>query len=133
MTIVLVTVCLLFIAWLWAMHKVEVSLNAEGDSLWYPWKVPSTRKEIRRIDGVLSTSIQRLMSGEDEEEVLSTLQRNACGLRGEAARHMERAILRLKEASGRDWMFDTARREEDREGAVNELWRARAEHLREMI
>jgi hypothetical protein len=126
-------IVVMFIVYLWAMHKVEVSLNREGDSLWYPWKVPSTRKEVRRIDGVLSTSIRRLMSGEDEETVLATLRRNAGGLRGETARHMERAILRLEEASGRDWVFDKERRERDREGAVNELWRARAEHLGDMI
>ena len=34
---------------------------------------------------------------------------------------------------GNDWVFDAAGREADVEAAVNELWRARAEFLRELI
>ena len=54
-------------------------------------------------------------------------------LRGEAGRHCARARERLLSASRRDWVFDAEGREADLEGAVNELWRARAEYLREMI
>ncbi|NIP37380.1 MAG: hypothetical protein GWN18_20630, partial [Thermoplasmata archaeon] len=63
-----------FALFVWAMLKVETQLNAEGDSLVYPWRVPATRREVRRVDGVLGTSIRRIMSGEDEAAVLSTLR-----------------------------------------------------------
>ena len=124
----------MFILYLWAMIKVERQLNAEGESLWYPWRVPSTRKETRRIDGVLSTSIRRLKSGEDEEEVLSTLRLHLEGrLRGEAGRHYARAVEGLRDAAGRDWVFDKDRRERSLEEAERELWMARAEYLKEMV
>ena len=123
-----------FFLFIWAMLKVEAQLNQEGQSLVYPWRVPSSRSEVRRVDGVLATSIRRLRSGEDEAEVLSTLRLQLEGkLRGEAGRHYARAKERLLSASRRDWVFDAARREADLEGAVNELWRARAEFLKEMI
>ena len=40
-------------------------------------------------------------SGEDEEEVLARLRLNADGLRGEARRHHDRAMLGLERAAGR--------------------------------
>jgi hypothetical protein len=113
---------------------VERSLNAEGESLVYPWRVPSTRKEARRIDGVLSTSIRRLKSGEDEAAVLSTLRLHLEGkLHGEAGRHYRRAAERLRDAAGRDWVFDKERRELALEEAEKELWMTRAEYLKEKI
>jgi hypothetical protein len=127
------SIIIMFIIWLWAMHKVEVYLNAEGESMFYPWRVPSTKKETRRVDGVLSTSIRRLRSGEDEVEVAATLRRNAGGLQGESRKHLDRALLRLQEASGRDWVFDKERREKALEEAEKALLMARAEYLREMI
>jgi len=106
----------------------------EGESLTYPWRVPSTRKETRRIDGILATSIRRLRSGEDEEEVLATLRRHLEGkLPREAARHYTRAVERLTEASRRDWVFDAERRRRDLGEAEMELWMARAEYLRELV
>ena len=123
-----------FAAFVWAMLKVERQLNAEGESLVYPWRVPATRKEAHRIDGVLSTSIRRIVSGEDEAVVLSTLRLQLEGvLTGEAGRHYQRARERLLSATRRHWVFDAERREADLEAAVNELWRARAEYLRELI
>ncbi|NOQ53746.1 MAG: hypothetical protein GQ558_03970, partial [Thermoplasmata archaeon] len=75
-----------------------------GESLFYPWRVPSPKKKARHIDGVLSTSIRRLKSGEDEEEVLSSLRLHLEGrLPGEADRHYRRAVEGLREAAGRDW------------------------------
>ena len=117
-----------------AMLKVEAQLNKEGDSLVYPWRVPATRREVRRVDGVLATSIRRIVSGEDEAAVLSALRLQLEGvLKGEAGRHYARARERLLTASRRDWVFDAERREADLEAAVNELWRARAEYLKELI
>jgi hypothetical protein len=124
----------MFVLYLWAMWKVERQLNAEGESLFYPWRVPSTRKRVRRIDGVLSTSIRRLNSGEDEEEVLATLHLHLEGeLSGEARRHYLHAVDRLRDAAGRDWVFDKDRRERSLEEAVMELWMTRAEYLKEMM
>jgi len=54
-------------------------------------------------------------------------------LPGEARRHYERAVERLEEANGRDWVFDKERREAALEEAEKALWMARAEYLREMI
>ncbi len=128
-----VTWLAMFVLFLWAMFKMERQLNDEGQSLFYPWRVPSPRKETRRIDGVLATSIRRLRSGEDEEEVLTTLRLQVPELPREAARHYTRAVERLTEAAGRDWVFDAERRRRDLGEAERELWMTRAEYLREMI
>ena len=131
---IMVALIFTFVVTVWAMLKVERSLNAEGESLVYPWRVPSTRKEARRIDGVLSTSIRRLNSGEDEVEVLATLRLHLEGrLHGEAGRHYRRAMERLRDAAGRDWVFDKDRRERALEEAERALWMARAEFLKEKI
>jgi hypothetical protein len=123
-----------FIAFVWAMLKVERQLNEEGQSLFYPWRVPSPKREVLRLDGVLSMSIRRLRSGEDEAAVLSTLRLQLEDrLHGEAGRHYRRAAEALRDATGRDWVFDAERREASLEAAVNELWRARAEYLREKM
>ena len=88
----------------WAIIKVERSLTAEGESLVYPWRVSSTKKEARRIDGVLSTSIRRLKSGEDEVEVLSTLRLHLDGkLGGKAGRHYARAMEGLQRSWPVPW------------------------------
>ena len=128
-------ICLaMFVLFIWAMYKMERQLNLEGESLTYPWRVPSPKKKALHIDGVLSTSIRRLKSGEDEEEVLSSLRLHLEGkLPREADRHYTRAVERLVEASKRDWVFDTERRQMDLGEAESELWMARAEYLREMI
>jgi hypothetical protein len=124
----------MFVLFLWAIFKIERSLNDEGRSMFYPWRVPSTKKKVRHIDGVLSTSIRRLKSGEDEEEVLASLRLHLEGkLPREAARHYTRAVERLTEAARRDWVFDAERRRRDLGEAEMELWMARAEYLREMI
>jgi hypothetical protein len=115
------------------MLKIQRILNERGESLVYPWRVPVRKRVALRIDGVLATSIRRLVSGEDEEAVLATLRLHVGEMPGEARRHFERALERLQEASRRDWVFDRERREAELEGAVNALWRARAEYLREMI
>ncbi len=86
MALLLTCIIGMFIAWLWAMHKVELSLNGDGNSMFYPWRVPSKRKRARRIDGVLATSIRRLAAGEDEEAVLAGLHLHRGELRGEAHR-----------------------------------------------
>ena len=123
-----------FAVFCWTIIKMERQLNAEGESLFRPWKVRSPRKHAKRIDGILSTSIRRLRSGEDEVEVLSTLRLHLKGrLHGEAGRHYRRAADRLRDAAGRHWVFDKDRREASLEEAVNELWMARAEYLKEMI
>ena len=128
-------ICLaMFVLFIWAMYKMERQLNLEGESLTYPWRVPSPKKKALHIDGVLSTSIRRLKSGEDEEEVLSSLRLHLEGkLPKEADRHYTRAVERLTEAAGRDWVFDAERRRRDLGEAEKELWMARAEYLREMI
>ena len=132
--LILIALLASFIVFIWTIYKVEKSLNAEGESLWYPWRVPEPKKKARRIDGVLSTSIRRLKSGEDEEEVLATLRLHLEGrLRGEAGRHYARAVEGLRDAAGRDWVFDKDRRDRSMEEAERELWMARAEYLREMI
>ena len=132
--LIMVALLITLAASVWAIIKVERSLNAEGESLVYPWRVPSTRKRVRRIDGVLSTSIRRLKSGEDEAEVLSTLRLHLEGrLHGEAGRHYARAADRLRDAAGRDWVFDKDRRRASLEEAVMELWMTRAEYLKEMM
>jgi len=124
----------MFVLYVMAMIRVQRVLNERGESLVYPWRVPSTKKEARRVDGVLSTCIRRLRSGEDEAEVLATLRLHLEGrLTGEAGRHYERAVEGLQDAMGRHWVFDAERREAALEAAVNELWRARAEYLKEMI
>jgi hypothetical protein len=99
----------------------------------YPWRVPSARKKARSINGVLATSIRRLRSGEDEEEVLATLHLHVDRLPREARRHHGRAVARLGEASRRNWVFDAERRERALEEAEGCLWAARAEYLREMM
>ncbi len=100
----------------------------------YPWRVPSPKKEARHIDGVLSTSIRRLKSGEDEEEVLSTLRLHLEGkLPKEADRHYRRAVEGLRDAAARDWVFDKERRERSLDEAERELWMTRAEYLKELI
>jgi hypothetical protein len=124
----------MFVIFIWALYKMERQLNLEGESLTYPWRVPSTKKEARHIDGVLSTSIRRLKSGEDEEEVLASLRLHLEGkLPREADRHYQRAAEGLHDAAARDWVFDTERRERALDEAVMELWMARAEHLRELM
>ena len=75
---------------------------SKGESLFHPWRVPSTRKRVRRNDGVLATSIRRLKSGEDEEEVLATLHLHVDELPRETRRHYERAVASLEEAAGGD-------------------------------
>ena len=129
-----VTWLAMFVIFLWGMYKMERQLNLEGQSLTYPWRVPPTKKEARRLDGVLSTSIRRLGSGEDEEEVLSSLRLHLEGrLPREADRHYQRAVEGLREAAGRDWVFDTERRERALDEAVMELWMTRAEYLKELM
>ncbi len=124
----------MFVIFLWAMYKMERQLNMEGQSLFYPWRVPSTKKKARHVDGVLSTSIRRLRSGEDEEEVLSSLRLHLEGrLPREADRHYQRAVEGLSDAAGRDWVYDGERRERALDEAVMELWMARAEYLKEMM
>ena len=112
---------------------MERSLNREGESLFYPWRVRSPIKHARRIDGVLATSIRRLKSGEDEEEVLATLNLHVGKLPKEAMRHYDKAVARLEEAARRDWVFDAERRERALEEAERALWRTRAEYLREVM
>ena len=74
-----------------------------------------------------------VMSGEDEEGVLATLWLHLEGrLRGEAGRRYTRAVDRLRDAAGRDWVFDKDKREGDLEEAERALWAKRAEYLREM-
>ena len=107
----------MFFVFIWTIFKVEKQLNWEGESLWYPWRVRSTRRDARRMDGVLSTCIRRLVSSEDEENVLSTLHLQTSGgrgLPGSARLHYDKAILSLEEA-------------------VKALWMVRAEHLRVVI
>jgi hypothetical protein len=48
-----------FSIFVWTILRVERSLDAEGGSPVYTWRVPSTRKEAHRNDGVLATSIRR--------------------------------------------------------------------------
>ena len=43
------------------------------------------------------------------------------------------AVEGLRDAAGRDWVFDKDRRERSLDEAERELWMARAEYLREMI
>ncbi len=129
-----VTWLAMFVLFLWAMFKMERSLNDEGESLFYPWRVPSTRKKARHIDGVLSTSIRRLKSGEDEAEVLSSLLLHVEGNLPKAAdRHYRRAVEGLRDAAARDWVFDRERRERALDEAVMELWMARAEYLKDVM
>ena len=123
-----------FVLFLWTIYKTEQSLNREGESLFRPWRVRSPVRHARRIDGVLATSIRRLKSGEDEEEVLATLSLHVARELGkEARRHYDRAVARLEEASRRDWVFDAERRRSALEEAEKELWMTRAEYLREML
>jgi hypothetical protein len=123
-----------FAVFCWIIVKMERVLNADGESLFFPWKVRNPRQHARRIDGVLATSIRRLKSGEDEEEVLATLHLQVDGqLRWQAKRHYARAVEHLEEASRRDWVFDAERRESALEEAERALWMARAEYLREMM
>ena len=125
-----VTWLAMFVIFLWGMYKMERQLNLEGQSLTYPWRVPSPKKKARHIDGVLSTSIRRLKSGEDEVEVLATLHLHLEGVfSGEADRHYQRAVEGLRDAASRDWVFDVERRERALEEAVMELWMTRAEYL----
>ena len=112
---------------------MEQSLNREGESLFRPWRVRSPVRHARRIDGVLATSIRRLNSGEDEEEVLATLSLHVGKLPKEARRHYDRAVARLEEAARRDWVFDAERRERALGEAEKALWMTRAEYLREMM
>ena len=131
---IMVALLVTLVVSVWAIIRVERSLNAEGESLVYPRRVPSTRREARRIDGVLSTSIRRLKSGEDEVEVLATLRLHLEGkLHGEAGRHYRRAMEGLRDAAGRDWVFDKERGERALEEAERALWMARAEYLKEKI
>jgi len=124
----------MFVLYVMAMIRVQRVLNERGESLVYPWRVPSTKKEARRVDGVLSTCIRRLKSGEDEAEVLTTLRLHLEGrLTGEARRHYGRAVEGLRDAMGRHWVFDAERREAALEEAEKELWMTRAEYLREMM
>jgi len=122
-----------FAVFCWTIYKMERQLNAEGESLFRPWKVRNPRKHARRIDGVLATSIRRLNSGEDEEQVLATLQLHVEGLPKEAGRHYERAVESLEEAERRHWVFDAERRERALEEAERALWMARTEYLKEKI
>ena len=97
----------MFAFYLIALLKVQRILNDRGESLWYPWRVRSPLRHTKRIDGILATSIRRLRSGEDEEAVLETLHLQVGGeMRGEARRHYGRAVERLEEAAGRDWVFE---------------------------
>ncbi len=124
----------MFVFYLIALSKVQRILEERGESLFYPWRVSEPKKKARRIDGVLSTSIRRLKSGEDEEDVLATLRLHLEGrLRGEAGRHYARAVEGLKDAAGRDWVFDKDRRERSLDEAERELWMTRAEYLKDMI
>jgi hypothetical protein len=132
--LVFASVTIMAVVWIWSIYKVEQSLNVEGESLFYPWRVPSMRRKIRRIDGVIATSIRRLVSGEDEEAVLATPHLHVREeLRGEARRWYDLAMDSLEEAAGRDWVFDAKRRQRALEEAEGCLWAARAEYLREMI
>jgi len=124
----------MFVLYVMAMLRVQRILNERGESLVRPWRVPNAKREARRVDGVLSTSIRRLKSGEDEAEVLATLRLHLDGrLTGEAGRHYERAVEGLRDAMGRHWVFDAVRRERALEEAEKELWMTRAEYLKEMI
>ena len=48
-------------------------------------------------------------------------------------RRSPRAADRLRDAAGRDWVFDKDRRRASLEEAVMELWMTRAEYLKEMM
>ena len=123
-----------FALFLWTIYKTEQSLNREGESLFRPWRVRSPVSHARRIDGVLATSIRRLKSGEDEEEVLATLNLHVGRELGkEARRHYDKTVARLEEAARRDWVFDAERRERALDEAERCLWMTRAEYLREMM
>ncbi len=132
--LLMVAVLAFFALFVWTIYKMEQQLNAEGESLFYPWKVRSPRTTARRIDGVLATSIRRLVSGEDEEDVLATLRLQVGDeLPREAGRHYTRAVARLEVAARRDWVFDAEARKRDLEEAEKCLWMARAEYLREVM
>jgi hypothetical protein len=130
MVLIVAGILAAFVVYVWVLLKVEAQLNEEGQSLVYPWRVPARRREVLRVDGVLSMSIRRLVSGEDEEAVMATLRRNEDCLEGEGRKHLDRAMDRLGSAAARDCVFDRERRARDLDEAVNELWRARAEFLR---
>jgi hypothetical protein len=121
----------MFLFYLVALFKVQNILEERGESLVRPWRILDRQQEIRRIDGILSMSMRRLISGEDEEQVLSTLLINAKHIEGRAEGHLLKAIERLEDASRRDWAFDIEMRSESTEEAIRELSMARSEFLAE--
>ena len=42
---------------LWGMYKMERQLNDEGQSLFYPWRVPSPKQKGLQVDNALRNAL----------------------------------------------------------------------------
>ena len=122
----------MFAFFLWGMYKVERQLNDEGQSLFYPWRVPIRKRKGLRVDDALANAIHGLEQCDSTVMIAWRLElRTKDGkLVPEAARgSYDKAVARLETATGLE------RSEERRvlREAEKWLWAARAEALREMV
>ena len=127
-----VTWLAMFAFFLWGMYKVERQLNDEGQSLFYPWRVPRRKAKGLRVDDALANALQGLADCDSTVMIAWRLElRTKEGkLVPEAARgSYDKAVARLENATGLE------RSEERRVLREAEKWllAARAEVLREMV
>ena len=132
LVLIMAALLAMFVLYMWAMYKVERSLNAEGESLFYPWRVRNRKRDLLLVDDALSDALHRLARGDEADDIAWNLQfRTRDGrMVPEGARgHYDKAVARMENSRGRD--------RETRDRVLGEaekwMWAARAEYLREMI
>jgi len=152
LTLCVLVITAMFAVFLWGMFKIERQLNDEGQSLFYPWRVPSPKQKGLRVDNALRHALQALANCEPTVIIAWRLElRTKSGkLVPEAARgSYDRAVARLENATGLEpderWRVldeaerrptsreETERLRRAREDSTKWLWAARAEVLREMV
>ncbi len=69
-----VTWLAMFVLFLWAMLKMERQLNDEGQSLFYPWRVPSPKRKGLQVDDAISVALDRLARGDEADDIAWGLQ-----------------------------------------------------------
>ena len=132
LVLVMAALIAMFALYVWAVLKVERQLNTEGESLFYPWRVRSQKRDLLLIDDAISDALHRLARGDEADDIAWNLQistRDGEMVPEGARGHYDKAVARLVNSRGRD--------RETRDRVLGEaekwMWATRAEYLREMM
>ena len=69
LVLIMAALLAMFVLYMWALLKVERQLNEEGESMFYPWRVRSQKRDLLRVDDALSDAIDRLARGDEADDI----------------------------------------------------------------